>query len=150
MPALGGGVPNAATEALRAEMLAEKTVRIFLPPRGIGPTTWTGNAKRQIQIRRRFMLLGQTLEGMRVWDIRRAVQVWQATPKFKSLPLEIRARGFMAVNALYAGLFEPTVAALQLTDLPQSHRDGPDYLNVLQVWDLPDALALAGERVVRR
>ena len=150
VPALGGGVPNAATEALRAEMLAEKTVRIFLPPRGIGPTTWTGNAKRQIQIRRRFMLLGQTLEGMRVWDIRRAVQVWQATPKFKSLPLEIRARGFMAVNALYAGLFEPTVAALQLTDLPQSHRDGPDYLNVLQVWDLPDALALAGERVVRR
>lgn len=150
VPALGGGAPNAATEALRAEMLAEKTVRVFLPPRGIGPTAWTGNAKRQIQIRRRFMLLGQTLEGMRVWDIRRAVQAWQATPKFKSLPLEIRARGFMAVNALYAGLFEPPVAALQLTDLPQSHRDGPDYLNVLQVWDLPDALALAGERVVRR
>ena len=86
---------------------------------------------------------------MRVWDIRRAVPGMASNAKFKSA-LEIRARGFMAVNALYAGLFEPTVAALQLTDLPQSHRDGPDYLNVLQVWDLPDALALAGERVVRR
>ena len=31
--------------------------------------------KRRTKIRRRFMAWGQTLDGMRVWDIRRAIQM---------------------------------------------------------------------------
>ena len=34
----------------------------------------------------------------------------------------------------------------ELHDLPESHREGPAYLNVLRTLDLPQAVALAGER----
>jgi hypothetical protein len=43
----------------------------------------------------------------------------------------------MGVNALYAALFEPAVRKLDLVDLPQSQMQGPDYLNVLKVTDIP-------------
>jgi hypothetical protein len=33
------------------------------------------DAGKQVQIRRRFQLLGQTVDGMRVWDVRRALAV---------------------------------------------------------------------------
>jgi hypothetical protein len=56
----------------------------------------------------------------------------------------------MGVNALYAALFEPAIRDLELSDLPNSHAAGPDYLNVLQLLDIPQALALAGERVKAR
>jgi hypothetical protein len=52
----------------------------------------------------------------------------------------------MACNALYASLFEPGIHRLALGRLPRSHRDGPDYLNVLKVIDIPQALAMAVER----
>ena len=37
----------------------------------------------------------------------------------------------------------PEVARLDLHDLPESHREGPAYLNVLRTLDLPQAVALA-------
>ena len=43
----------------------------------------------------------------------------------------------MGVNALYAALFEPGVRKLDLVDLPQSQMQGPDYLDVLKVTDIP-------------
>jgi hypothetical protein len=52
----------------------------------------------------------------------------------------------MAVVALYAALFEPNVARLDLWSLPPSHAEGPDFLNVLRVLDVPQALAMAAER----
>ena len=51
----------------------------------------------------------------------------------------------MAVNALYASLFAP-VDELVLTHLPKSHMSGPDYLNVLRILDIPQAVAMASER----
>jgi hypothetical protein len=50
------------------------------------------------------------------------------------------------VDALYASLFEKGIASLHLRRLPASHRDGPDYLNVLRVLDVPQAVAMAAER----
>lgn len=134
----------------RGELESGLVALAFFTPRGVGPDAWSGDERRQTQIRRRFMLLGQTLDGMRVWDIRQARQALRAVPGLEELPITLRARGPMGVNALHAALFEPGVRALQLEDLPKSQRDGPDYLNVLQVLDIPDALALAGERVRTR
>ena len=55
----------------------------------------------------------------------------------------MHAEGGMAVNALYAALFEPDVRRLDLTDLPKSHMDAaaPDYLNVLKFTDIPEVTA---------
>lgn len=136
----------AAFAALRARLQSGPAALAWLAPRGLGPGAWNPNPRKQAQIRRRFMLLGQTVDGMRVWDIRRGLQALRAVPAFSSAKLTLRADGDLACDALYASLFEPAVAQLDLWSLPESHRTGPDYLNVLRVLDLPQALALAAER----
>src|SRR5205807_110799 len=122
-------------------------VFVYVAPRGIGPTAWSGDARKQTQIRRRFMLLGQTLDGMRVWDIRRAVQAVRSFRSLQGLPLWMEANGDLAVDTLYASLFEKGISGLELRHMPASHRDGPDYLNVLRVLDIPQAAAMASERL---
>ncbi len=124
-------------EKLSLTMPHPHEATVFFAPRGIGLTAWSGGEKRLTQIRRRFMLLGQTLDGMRVWDIRRAVQVLHSLPGMDSAKIELQAEGNMAVNALYAALFEPEVRRLNLSGLPKSQRDGPDYLGVLTITDIP-------------
>jgi len=117
----------------------------FVAPRGIGPTAWNPDPRKQTQIRRRFMLLGQTLDGMRVWDVRRAIQALRTLHRTRDLSLQLHARGPMAGIALYAALFEPDVQVLELHDLPDSHRNGPIFLNVLRFLDTPQAVAMAAE-----
>src|SRR5437764_15074935 len=90
------------------------------------------------------MLLGQTLDSMRVSDIRRAVQALRIL-RTTNAPISLQAEGSMALNTLYASLFEPA-AALQLWNLPTSQMQGPDYLNVMRVVDIPQVLSLALNR----
>lgn len=132
--------PDAARFARwRSELDSGKALACFAP-RGVGLSVWSGDAKAQTHIRRRFMLLGQTLDGMRVWDIHRAIRAIQTIPSPENRHLTLRSRREMGINALYAALFEPGVASLNLVELPESHRNGPDYLNVLQVLDVQEAL----------
>ena len=147
--AVSGGNGQADEPAfadLKRQLAVDKTAMAWIAPRGIGMSAWTTNAAKVTQIRRRFMLLGQTLDSMRVWDIRRAVQAMRALPGDGRPALTLSSHHQMGVNALYAALFEPRIARLDLADLPPSHAEGPDYLNVLRVWDLPDALAAAQDR----
>jgi dienelactone hydrolase len=126
--------------------LAEKNSAIaYVLPRGIGPTAWTSDERKFTHIRRRFMLLGTTLDSMRVWDIQRAISALNHNAEFEKLPTEIRAENNMAVNAIYAAIFSPEIATLNLKNVPASHRIGPDYLNVLKQLDVPQALAIAAE-----
>lgn len=121
--------------------------QIYLLPRGIGPTAWSTDARHRVHVRRRFMLLGQTLDGMRVWDIRRGLEAADVvTPDIASGSLH--ARGTMAVNTLYASLFAEGARWRNqlLTAVPASHHEGPDYLNVLRFLDIPQALAMASQR----
>ncbi len=124
---------------------APNEVHAFFAPRGLGLDAASGDERKQVQIRRRFMLLGQTLDGMRVWDVRRAIQTLRAIETTKSLPIQLTASGSMAGIALYASLFEPTIDGLDLSDLPSTHRDGPTLLNVLRYLDMPQAVAMAAE-----
>ena len=88
---------------------------------------------------------------MRVWDIRCAARAVKALPELRKVALCIRAKGQMGVNVGYAALFEPQIQKLQLEGVPASQAEGPDYLNVLRVWDLPQLWEALGERVeVRR
>ncbi|MGE3311065.1 MAG: alpha/beta hydrolase family protein [Limisphaerales bacterium] len=119
----------------------------WFAPRGLGSGRWSGDERHQIQIRRRFMLLGQTLDGMRVWDILNAVNAVGRGP-LRGKPVELRASGRMSANALLASLFLPEVGSARLEGLPPSFLEGPDYLNILQVLDIPDALRLAHARGV--
>ena len=150
-PAPFAGEPTNDTPATRLagiqKSLAESRRGLaWLAPRGLGPDRWPGDAVRQVGIRRRFQLLGQTVDGMRVWDIRRGIQELQSVAGLKSKPLWLQAEGHQSGLALYASLFETGISRLELTNLPASHRAGPDLLNVLRVGDLPMALAAAAER----
>jgi hypothetical protein len=124
---------------------ADRTVAYF-PPRGIGPTAWGGDERTRTQIRRRFMLLGQTEGGMRVWDIRRAIGSLGEIEGLADSDLRLRAGGDAAVLSLHASLFEPQVKALTLNPLPAENRLGPDLLNVSRFVELPTlALLVAGQ-----
>jgi len=137
---LGGGTPENLS-ALRQQMQSRKLALVFFAPRDAEPSKLLSDPKEANHVRRRYMLLGQTLDGMRVWDIRCAAQAVKALPEFKKTPLHVRAQGQMAVNAAYATLFQPEIAKLELENVPASHTEGPDYLNVLKVWDLPQLWA---------
>ncbi|MDB4459134.1 acetylxylan esterase [bacterium] len=118
----------------------------FFSPRGIGPKAWPNEIKKERQIRRRFVLIGQTRDGQRVWDILQATRALE-TYGLKKKSLRIRANNTMAGNALYASLFtDEPVQRLDLNGLPASHQDGPTFLNVLRFLDMPQAAAMAGER----
>lgn len=121
-----------------------------LAPRGIGPTRWSGEGTPAgIHIRRRFALLGQTLDGQRVWDVRRGLAVLRQVPDLKGVPPWLQGKCDLAGVVLYAGLFEPDVARFDLWDLPASHSQGPAFLNIRRILDTPQALALAFPRAVR-
>jgi len=122
------------------------TAIVYVAPRGIGPTAVGGSEKDRVQHRRRYMLLGQTVDSMRVWDIRRAVATLRSRQLFGDKPITLSGTREEAVNALYASLFIDRLAGLELAAPPATHMKGPDYLNVLRFLDVPQAAAMAAER----
>ncbi|MCI0456626.1 MAG: prolyl oligopeptidase family serine peptidase [Gemmataceae bacterium] len=141
---------DAATlERTRKTLEFTRWAIVLVAPRGIGPTRWSASGtKEDNHIRRRFALLGQTLDGQRVWDVRRGLAVLRGLPDLKGAPRWLEGKGNLAGVALYSALFEPEVKRLVLRDLPASHRQGPTLLNVLRVLDTPQAVALAFPRRV--
>jgi hypothetical protein len=127
---------------------SHKWVMAHVAPRGVGPTAWNPDAKKDTHIRRRFWLLGQTADGMRVWDVRRAAQAVRLLEGHAGVPLWLQGERAAAGIALYAALFEPDVARLDLWDLPPSHEsaEGPFLLNVTRMLDTPAAVSMAAER----
>jgi dienelactone hydrolase len=125
--------------------LRPDTVYAFIAPRGVGPTAWKGTEKQQTQRLRRFYLIGQTLDGMQTWDIRRSIAALREAGFGKSA-LTLAATGPMSGNALYASLFEDGIVAISLGEPPATHARGPVFLNVLKHLDMPQALAMAAAR----
>jgi hypothetical protein len=146
--------PEAATPApdaeayqrLRSRILEAGETAAWIAPRGIGPTAWSRDRRTSADLRRRFMLLGQTLDGMRVWDVRQAVRALRSLHGMKDAPITLSGERDMAAVALYAGLFEPGIAEIRLQAPPITHREGPDFLHILRYLDTPQAVAMAAER----
>ena len=134
-------------EEIRRVLETENEILAVMAPRGLGDDAWKDEEKKQTQIRRRFMLLGQTDDGMRVWDVRRAVQALRSMESLKEIPLTVEGQGIMAGIVLYAAIFQPNIQALHLFNPPHSHDEGPIFLNVLRYLDIPQAMAMAAENV---
>ncbi|MBC8349400.1 MAG: prolyl oligopeptidase family serine peptidase [Verrucomicrobia bacterium] len=144
-----GKMPAHAAEAFGSDKRMfenQDWAMVYVAPRGIGPTAWSGDARKRNHILRRFYLLGQTLDGMRVFDVVRSAQALRGIEGLGKAPLWMQAHGHMAANLLYASLYVPEVTRLDLHYLPASHMQGPAYLNVLRHLDLPQTVALAAER----
>jgi cephalosporin-C deacetylase-like acetyl esterase len=122
--------------------LAGGAAVLLVAPRGTGPTRWQDPAPFTIQ--RSLALLGRTVDGDRVEDVLAvAANVFLGKT---SARWTVTGRGQAGVIAAYAALFEPRVAEIVTVDPPSSHRDGPIFLNVLRVLDVPDALGLLAPR----
>ena len=115
---------------------------LLVAPRGTGPTRWQDPAPFTIQ--RSLALLGRTVDGGRVEDVLAvAAHVLRGKPSAK---WTVAGRGQAGVVAAYAALFEPRLAEVVAVDPSASHRDGPIFLNVQRVLDVPDALGLLAPR----
>ena len=130
----------AVLEDLRSHQL------ILVLPRGIGPSNWKADEKTQTHIRRRFMQLGQTLAGMQVFDVIQAIEAVRSLTEMSDTTLTLHASGEAATWALYASIFTAEFDGLFLSDLPPSHRESPDLLNVSRIANLPQLALLAGWR----
>lgn len=114
--------------------------------------------KARVQRLRRFYLLGQTLEGQQVWDIRCAVKAIRSMEGLKGTKLWLTGTRTQAANVLMASLFEDGISRIDLHELPHSFMpakrengspisgDEPAYLNILKILDLPQAVALAASK----
>ena len=136
--------PNPENWSVTAKMLKSNPWgMLYVCPRGIGPTAWDQTPRKQTQHRRRFMLLGQTLDGMRLWDVQQAIKAWRRIDdtNIAPIPLWLQAKNQMAGLCVYAALFDGNVQRLDLYDLPNSHRNGPTFLNVSRLTDIQDSIA---------
>jgi hypothetical protein len=120
----------------------------YFAPRGIGPTAFDPSEKKQVQNRRRFYLLGQTLEEMQAYDAFQAVLAVHRINDLADCPLWVQSHRRMAGVCLNNAIFHlvGAVDRLDLYDLPKTYRDGPCLLNVERLLDMPQAVALAAER----
>ncbi len=126
---------------------ADDEALVVVTPRGVG---FEGQGpKKDAHIRRRFALLGQTLAGMQVWDIRRALASLRTLEEFDaSTPLSLEGERQGASVALWAAVFEPIVDVVRLEDPPATVRDGPAFFSLDRVLTMPQAVALVAPRHV--
>ncbi|OJW19384.1 MAG: hypothetical protein BGO49_08625 [Planctomycetales bacterium 71-10] len=135
------GLPEFAALKARADAGVSTA---FLAPRGIGRTAWPPS--RDVGIRRRFALLGTTLDAHRVAEVRDALRCLRPS---NGSPLTLIARGESAPLALWASILEGPPAKLILQSPPATVRDGPAFLNLGRILDAPQALALLHPAAVR-
>ena len=109
-------------------------------------TALADDKKYQIHVRRRFMLLGQTLAGMQVWDVRRAAQAAKTLNGLDNLPMHFHASPEMTEVATFAAIFEPGITSLTLSQAPRTDKEAPDFLNWSRILTPKQLLALAQVR----
>jgi cephalosporin-C deacetylase-like acetyl esterase len=96
-------------------------------------------------VERAHALLGRTADTGRVLDVAATVRLLDKEAK-GTLSWTVVGRGQAGVIAAYAALFEPSITEVVIIDPPASHKDGPVFLNVLRVLDVPDALGMLAPR----
>ncbi len=120
------GVPGACISY--RDVVKSEAEAVFAP-RGCGINASSGDDHKQTQIRRRFQLLGMTLEEMQVWDVRRAIQVVRTEcPKLRSLRL--RGDDGAEFFVLLASIFERPVDEIMVHTIAQSRDSQPSILNL--------------------
>jgi hypothetical protein len=98
---------------------------------------------------RSHALLGRTVDTGRAYDVLSMVHAHYN----QSSPLRLVGRGEEGIIAAYAAILEWTylgdrnIKEVIIVDPPTSHRDGPIFLNVLRVLDIPEALGLLAPNV---
>ena len=94
-------------------------------------------------VERAHLLLGTTIDEMKVYRLLTSIQCHKKDLYIGEKSYRIVAVGQPGILAAYAALLEPTMfTEITLINPPKSHKDGPHFLNVMRVLDIPEALGL--------
>ncbi|OGG03001.1 MAG: hypothetical protein A3F83_04375 [Candidatus Glassbacteria bacterium RIFCSPLOWO2_12_FULL_58_11] len=99
------------------------------------------------QMKREAMIIGRSFDEMRLQEIRLALAFLRAQPEVDPDKITLVGRSAIGVNALYAGLFDERVERVVLESPSGSHTEGPYYLGVLTVTDIPEVAWLMSDRL---
>ncbi|HMF14510.1 MAG TPA: prolyl oligopeptidase family serine peptidase, partial [Gemmataceae bacterium] len=110
-----------------------------LLPRGVA-TEWTHKSPPNY-VERAHALLGRSVDEGRLWDVLAIVRMLNAEAKERRT-FRLVGRGPAGIICAYAALFDPAIREVVAIDPPASHRNGPYFLNVMRVLDIPDALGM--------
>ena len=124
--------------------VAGDAATFLVAPRGSGPLRWPDPPPYYIQ--RSLPLLGRTVDSCRLADVLAAAAHVLQAKRVDASQVKIIGRGSAGVIAAYAALLEPRLSEVIVIDPPVSHRDGPVFLNVLRVLDVPEAFGLLAPR----
>lgn len=120
-----------------ATIVGEEKVVHFMPREG-----WTKKSPPNY-VERSHLLLGRTTDDGKLWDV--LGTFWGPIPKERKE--RVIGKGQAGILAAYAALFEPSIKEVIIIDPPKSHMEGPHFLNVLRVLDIPEALGLLAPNV---
>ena len=84
-----------------------------------------------------------TLKVLRGGDKKETLELTVQLGKRGELSLRLIGDGQSGIVAAYAALFEPSIKEVIVINPPKSHMEGPHFLNVLRVLDIPEALGLS-------
>ena len=113
-------------------------------PRGTGRDTW--DISTQIRIKRTSVIVGRTLDDMRLADVLAAVDYLARDPHHDGSPITVVGSGKMGIIAAYAALLDNRIGRVIVHHPPLSHDEAPVFLNVMRYVDIPEALAMLAPR----
>jgi dienelactone hydrolase len=96
-------------------------------------------------VERSQALVGHTLDELKMWHFISNLNLLDdgRIEPFKLRPgWTVVGKGHTGILAAYAALFEPSIKEVIVIDPPKSHKEGPHFLGVLNVIDIPEALGL--------
>jgi hypothetical protein len=137
-------------ESILAQIAKDDAV-VVCTPRGVGATRWTRRNPPNT-VERSLVLLGQTADAGRVWDVAAAARYVRENPRIAQdsgqLPVHVIGAGAAGLLAAYAAAFEPAIEGATVIDPPATHMEAqsPHFLNILRVCDVPDMLGLLAPR----
>ncbi len=103
------------------------------------PVQWTRKSPPNT-IERSSVLLGPTIDERRVINF--IATLYHHRYGDKDAKWTVIGTGQMGIIVAYAALVDPSIKEVVVIDPPKSHKEGPHFLNVLRVLDIPEALGL--------
>jgi hypothetical protein len=129
-------------------VVGEGSVVATLHPRGTGAAKWTVRNPPNY-VARSHVLLGRTVDTGRVYDVIAAARfLAEQTKGDKKSTVAVAGRGSAGLIAAYAAVLFEEIEGVTLVAPHTTHMDAaaPQFLNVLRVCDVPDALGLVAPR----
>ena len=131
-------------QVFRGLNVPDAFARVVVFPRGVGEIPWDKTFWKATL--RNAMEVGETVDSMRLADVRAALESLQARANIDPTRISVVGKGISGVLGLYAAIYNPKVEHVVLIDAPTTHAEGPIFLNVLRYTDLPEAAALFAPR----